>query len=307
MDKLKTPVLLIVFNRPEQTRQVLETLKQSKPQKLYIAADGPRVGNKSDINKLEQVNTIIKNISWDCEVKKNFSDTNLGCRTRISSAIDWIFQSEEQAIILEDDIIADPSFFNFCQEMLQKYKDNDQISMVSGVNILDGEFKFDSSYFFTKFGGIWGWATWRRSWKDYDVEMQEWKEHKERGNLFKEFLTTKEWNAFNDKWKWLWRENIQTWDYQWDFARFKSSSLSIVPSKNLIRNIGFGEQSTHTKQKDHEYSNLRTYSISWPIRHPKSISVNPDYEKRYVEKVLHESLFVRLKKKVKDLIFGFNN
>ena len=180
---METAVLFLIFNRPENTDKVFKKIKNVKPKKLYIAADGPRENNINDKVNCLKAREVINKIDWNGEVKTLFRDKNLGCKLAVSSAIDWFFENEEMGIILEDDCLPDPSFFYFCQELLQKYKDDKRVMMISGFNYLLNSLEIRESYFFSNYYPIWGWATWRRAWKLYDNEMKNWDYFKENNNL----------------------------------------------------------------------------------------------------------------------------
>jgi hypothetical protein len=267
----KTPVLFIIFNRPDTTLKVFNEIKKIKPTKLYIVADGPRTEEKGEREKCEQTKKIIDQIDWSCEVFKNYSEINLGCKKRVSSGIDWFFENEEQGIILEDDCVPDQTFFTFCEEMLKKYKDDERIGMISGNNFQFGKVKNKHSYYFSRYSHIWGWATWRRAWQKYDVQIQNWPQHKKKKKLSTIFENKKDilyWTSiFND----VYRNKIDTWDYQWTYACFFNNYLSVTPSVNLISNIGFGQlDSTHTK-KINKFANMPTSPLVFPLIHPTHI------------------------------------
>ena len=162
---LRTPVALLIFNRPDTTERVFNAVAKARPSKLLVVADGPRDSRPGEAARCEQTRAIIKRVDWDCEVITNFADRNMGCKLRVSSGIDWIFEQVEEAIILEDDCLPDPSFFRFCDEMLERYRDNERVGMVSGGNLQFGRHRGTGSYYFSKYTHIWGWASWRRAWK----------------------------------------------------------------------------------------------------------------------------------------------
>lgn len=257
-----TPVALLIFNRPKLTNILFEKIAQIQPQKLLIVADGPR--SVEEVKKCEECRAIVEQVNWKCEVLTNFSETNLGCKYRVSSGLNWVFSEVEEAIILEDDCIPVPSFFYFCQTLLEYYRHDERIMMISGDNFVES--KSDRSYRFSKYNHIWGWASWRRAWKYYDVEMKSWSEYKQ-GNLLASVCEypaeQKYWTNIFDR---VFAGNIDTWDYQWTYACWSQSGLSILPNSNLVSNIGFGSDATHTKNQSSSLQ-LPTTDI-WDIKHP---------------------------------------
>ena len=276
--ELKTAVLFLVFNRPDTTRQVFEAIRQAKPPRLYVAADGPREGKLGEVERVKEVRTIATAVDWPCKVKTLFRDKNLGCKKGVSSAITWFFEQEEQGIILEDDCLPNRSFFWFCEELLNLYKQNEKIYMISGYNS-QGQWSVESQdYFFSFLGGIWGWATWRRAWKHYDLEMTALDEMIEQ-NLFisqmgKKLGSVRKDQLFNAK-KQILNGIIDTWDYQWGITRHKFEGISCVPCKNLIQNIGFNEDATHTKKPQRT---IRSHEINFPLKINHDLNCDKKYD-----------------------------
>lgn len=272
---LNVAVLFLVFNRLDTTKQVFQAIRQAKPPKLYIAADGAREDKQGEGEKVQAVRDyILENIDWECEVNNLFREQNLGCKYAVSSAIDWFFEHEEQGIILEDDCLPSQSFFWFCEEMLEQYKDDMRVWHVSGDNFQGGLVRGDGDYYFSKYNHIWGWATWSDRWKHYDVEMKTYQLFNSSNqilNIFNNKRTQKYWtyiflNVSNGK--------IDTWDYQWTYVVLANSGLSILPNKNLISNIGFGPDATHTVNLESEQSKLTRYDMSFPLKTPSFIIQN---------------------------------
>jgi hypothetical protein len=271
MNNFQTPILFIIFNRPDTAIQVFGEIKKIKPSKLYVVADGPRANKEGEKEKCEETRKIIDLVDWECEVFRNFSDINLGCKKRVSSGIDWFFENVEQGIILEDDCLPDQSFFRFCEELLDKYKNDERIGMISGDNFQFGRVKNEASYYFSRYSHIWGWATWRRAWQKYDVNISSWPQIKKDKILNKVFNNRRDvyyWSAiFND----VYNNKIDTWDYQWSFTCFVNNYLSAMPSVNLISNIGFNQgEATHTKRVS-KFSNMATSELAFPLKNPESI------------------------------------
>jgi len=278
--QLTVPVGLIIFNRPHTTRKVFNVIRVAKPQKLFVVADGPRPNRPDDVLKCAETRAIIEEVDWDCQVITKFSDINLGCGLGPAKGISWIFEQVEEAIILEDDCLPSLSFFRFCQENLEKYRDDKRIMLISGTNVL-GEWKSEiQSYHFSKYGGIWGWASWRRAWSYFDYEMKLWGEEEIRNRL-RDTMGIKHFNRRKDVyWQTYFGENVSWWDYQWGFARLIQSGLAIVPSKNLISNIGFGEDATHTRSDSaaSEFGYRPVFELEFPLSHNKFIMPDKDYD-----------------------------
>lgn len=242
--KFDTPVLFLVFNRPEPTKLVFDVLREVKPSRLYIASDGPRVNNIADIEKnLLIKNYLINNVDWDCELFTLFRETNLGCKNAVSSAISWFFENEEQGIILEDDCLPNISFFKFCEVGLNKYKDDLSVCSISGNLRENSVVSSIPCIYKSKYFNMWGWATWRRQWNKYDVNFFL---NNANLNLKHYFLDKKERCYWKDIVKKMEKNKINTWDYQMLFISLVNSQYSIYPYKNLVKNIGFNIEATHT-------------------------------------------------------------
>jgi len=265
MWSLSTPVVFIIFNRPDVTQKVFDEIAHIKPPKLLVIADGPRDNRLGEVEKCHLTRAIIDQVNWKCEVLTNYSDKNLGCKERIVSGLNWVFHEVEEAIILEDDCLPDPSFFRFCSEMLERYRDDERIGMISGDNFLPRNWIFDSDYYFSRYSHIWGWATWRRAWVKYDPEIVTWPSLRVQGWLKSLGLKKSEqqyWGKMFDK---VHVSEIDTWDYQWVYVCWFNNMLSVMPKVNLISNIGFGKDATHTKGGS-IYANLPTQPIKFPLK-----------------------------------------
>lgn len=263
---LSTPVAFLIFNRPKLTEIVFEAIRKAKPQKLLVVADGPRF--QEEIENCQKAREVITQVDWNCEVLTNFSENNLGCKKRVSSGLGWIFSEVEEAIILEDDCVPAPSFFNFCQTLLEYYRYDERIMAICGENYYQGEANY--SYRFSKYSHIWGWASWRRAWKYYDVDMKTWREYKDKNFIASTCEDSWEQKYWIDKFKKVFEGEIDTWDYQWMYNCFSQNGLSIIPRTNLISNIGYGIDATHTLSETH-CANLPTSDI-WSINHPPFIA-----------------------------------
>lgn len=265
---LQTPVALIIFNRPEQTEKVFAAIRQAKPLILLVVADGSRQEKIGEAEKCAEARAIIDKVDWDCQVFKNYSDINLGCRFRVSSGLDWVFETVEEAIILEDDCLPHPTFFRFCEELLNYYRHDQRMGSISGQNVQFGQKRTDYSYYFSRYTYCWGWATWRRAWQHYDLDMKIWPEIRD-GNFLLDVLgnskTAQDWAK---TFQITYDQQIDTWDYQWTFSCWVQSYLTVVPNVNLVTNIGHGIASTHTADTSSKYSNMSVESISFPVKHP---------------------------------------
>jgi hypothetical protein len=267
MSELKTPVLFLVFNRPEETERALDRIRQARPGRLYVAADGPRPDRSGEGDVCGQVRDIATRVDWDCELKTLFRKDNLGCRKAVSSALDWFFENEEEGIILEDDCLASRSFFPFCQELLDRYRDDNRIMVVSGNNFQFGRRRTDNSYYFSRYNHCWGWATWRRAWLLYDADLRHWPRVRDEGYL-EDILShpslVSYWTRIFDI---AYRDEVDSWAYRWTFTCWIQNGLSILPGVNLVSNIGFGDAGTHTRG-DHPVANLPTEDLTFPLKHP---------------------------------------
>lgn len=264
---LETPVVFFAFNRPDVTRRVFERIAAQKPARLFLIADGAR--NATESKLCEEVRSIITNVNWSCDVQTNFATENMGCRARLSSGISWALERSEEVIILEDDCLPHPDFFRFCSELLARYRTDERVFSISGDN-----FQRESrgySYYFSRYPHVWGWATWRRAWQKYDVDLASWPELS-RNHSFRELVkgpAGRYWARNFD----LICKGFNTWDIQWTFACLLNQGLTILPDKNLVSNIGFGAEATHTKRKS-PLEALGTTELDWPLRHPPFVARN---------------------------------
>lgn len=278
---LNTAVLFLVFNRMKTTKQVFAEIKKVKPPRLYIASDGARKTKKGEFKEVKAVREfILSKIDWDCEIKTLFRKKNLGCKHAISSAITWFFDNEEMGIILEDDCLPSQSFFWYCEELLDRYKEDNRIFLISGYNKQNTWRADRDDYFFSNFGGIWGWATWRRAWNHYDINMSDINMFM-TGNKF-EHLLGKEIGKkrMNGIYNSIIKKNMDTWDYQWGYARHKNSAMACVPSKSLIKNIGFGDGATHTTGDNLE--NVDRHNLNIPLKNNNFIVCDKEYDKLFL-------------------------
>ena len=272
---LDTAVLFLVFNRLDVTKQVFGAIKQAKPPRLYVASDGPRNDKEGELDKVEKVRKyILDNINWPCEIKTLFRDTNLGCKYAVSGAIDWFFDNEEQGIILEDDCLPSQSFFWYCESLLEQYQNDDRIFLVSGYK-KNFNRKNNDDYFFSNLGGIWGWASWKRAWKHYDVEMSDIDSYRKQ-NGFNNLLGNTNGQLREKIIMSVCNGKINTWDYQWAYARHKNNGLACIPRVSLIENVGFGPDATHTKNDDLDL--VIKKEISFPLKENVFFVADKEYD-----------------------------
>lgn len=280
--KISTPIALLIFNRPDTTAKVFAEIAKMKPSKLLVVADGPRPDHPGEAEKCDTVRTIVEQIGWDCELLTNYSDVNLGCKQRVSSGLDWIFSEVEEAIILEDDCIPHPSFFRFCEELLHIYRNDERVMMISGDNFQPAQ-RTEYSYYFSRYTHVWGWASWRRAWKHYDVDMKIWPTIRDE-NWLKDILMNDRITArWNKTFEVLFQGHVDTWDIQWLFTCWVQSGLVILPNINLISNIGFGSDATHTTNSDSKLAQILTDSMSFPLQHPPFL-IRDNHADEFTEK-----------------------
>lgn len=261
-----TPVCMIVFNRPGKARRVLEAVRNTRPGTLVVIADGPREGCAEDEARCDEVRRLIEaRVDWPCEVVREYADTNLGCFRRTVSGLDRVFRDFESAIILEDDCLPDATFFPFCRELLARYRDDPRVSMISGNNF-HRDLEFPSSYYFSRIHNIWGWATWRDRWQDFDPDMRDWPAVKAEGGLADIVDGKKRIAAWTALFDYAYR--AKAWDFAWMFEGWRQSRFAVVPSCNLVTNIGYGAEGTHMRDPNHPQANVPRREMGFPLVHP---------------------------------------
>jgi hypothetical protein len=278
---LQTPVAFLIFNRPDLTQRVFDAIAAQRPRRLLVVADGPR--HESEAILCERTREIIAQVDWPCEVSTDFSAVNLGCKGRVSSGLDWVFSQVEEAIILEDDCLPSPSFFAFCEAMLNKYRAEERIMHIGGANFQNGFQRTPYSYYFSRYAHVWGWASWRRAWQFYDVAMTSWPQRKKA--VLAPLSITSERRHWQVVLEAVRAGSIDTWDCQWLYACWERNSLSIVPEVNLVSNLGFRPDATHTKHLDTRAQ--LPFAMLDDLRHPPQIE-------RQVEADNHTSTQFRL-------------
>jgi len=284
-----TPVLFIVFNRPDTTKLVFEEIRKVRPTQLYVTGDGPRTHKEGEQELVRQAREIATAVDWPCEVTTLFREKNLGCKYAVGGALNWFFGQVEEGIVLEDDDLPDPSFFPFCVEMLERYRDDERIMHISGNNFQQKNEKYvcDASYYFSAAPHIWGWASWKRAWKHYDIEVRQWPEVRDKGLLKGVFDGP---GVF--RWGWLFQQyydkKINSYDTQWAFACIINRGLAITPRTNLVTNIGFGPGATHGQDPSDHQANIPLEAVSFPLMHPREVmvhSIADAYTYRYLYRI----------------------
>ena len=280
------PILLITFNRLDTTKEVFYKIREQKPKKIYLASDAARSDKKGEDLKVSSVRKfLLDNIDWQCDVKTLFQEKNLGCNHGPHSAISWFFEHEEKGIILEDDCLPSTSFFSFCDTLLEYYNDDLRIFTIGGFNFLENTNNSDNTYFFANFPVTWGWATWRNRWQKNINTIENFgdiNQELELKNLVEDSIVS---NFIINNAKSAYKDEVDAWDFLWIFNSYINNALSIVPNKNLIQNIGFGVDSTHTNGS-HENKIFAYHELDKPISHPKSLISD-----RYYDNFIYKEVF----------------
>lgn len=295
---MNTPVLLIIFNRPDTTKQVFAAVRAARPSRLYVAADGPR-DVVDEARRCEQARQVATAVDWPCEVRTMLSDRNLGCREGPIRGITWFFDCEEAGIILEDDCVPAPSFFPYCQELLDRFRNDERVMCISGDNFQESMGDYPYSYYFSKIPQTWGWASWRRAWRMYDTNMSGLAEFIAMGGL--NALSTTP--IFLEYWQrcfhWV-RSGADAWDYQWTFACWAQSGLTCTPRVNLVTNVGFGANATHTIDSCSKLAALATKDLDLPLIHPTVVAPHRVFDS-HVDKVVFGVHPVRSGRKLRSI------
>jgi len=284
---LTTPVLLLIFNRPETTRQVFHRVRDARPTRLYLAADGPRPGVLGEMERCEDVRSIADEVDWPCRVLRLFRESNLGCKEAVSSALTWFFDNEPEGIVLEDDCLPAPDFFPYCQEILAHHRHSERVKMVSGTNYLLNSFDVAESYMFSRYFSIWGWASWSRVWRQYDSKMAEWPHKKQSWwlrQLYEPDYMVKHIERLFDL---AYDGRINTWDIQMTYSCLLNDGVAVVPKVNLISNIGISGTHTSWDTSNHMLPVFDLYTRK--IVHPVNVEPNSGYDFRLYEKLFRPS------------------
>lgn len=268
---MRAPVAFLIFNRPGQTARVFEAIRASRPRVLLVVADGPR--DDAERERCEQTRAVVRDgVDWPCDVRWRTSDTNLGCKRCVAGGLDWVFRECDEAIVLEDDCLPHPTFFRFCDELLERYRDDERVMHVSGDNFQFGRRTTPYSYYFSAVTHCWGWATWRRAWARYDVTVRDWPRVRE-GDLL-----TKLWGPdsriaaqFRGSFDRVHAGTLDTWDSQWNLSCWMAGGWAVLPAVNLVTNIGFGDDATHTRSARSVAANLPVEPMDFPLSHPPAV------------------------------------
>ncbi|GBL12549.1 hypothetical protein MSj_04069 [Microcystis aeruginosa Sj] len=296
--QLTTPVAFLIFNRPDTTARVFEAIRQAKPPKLLVVADGPRPDRADDIEKCKAARAIIDGVDWDCQVLKNYSEVNLGCGKRPATGITWVFEQVEEAIILEDDCLPHPTFFRFCEELLGYYRHDERIMAISGDNFQFGRKRTDYSYYFSRYNHIWGWASWRRAWKYFDYDLKLWPKIRQEDWLTSILENRKVVEYWTKNFQRTYEGDATVWDYRWTFACWIQNGLTILPNVNLVSNIGFGEDATHTIGGKSRVANLPVKAMNFPLKHPPFLLRQGEADDFTYRNLFESSLFSRFLRKL---------
>jgi len=303
----ETPIGYFIFNRPRHTRESFAILKRLQPQHLLIVADGPRGGHPLDESRCREVREIVAGVDWPCTVEHNFAEKNLGCKERVVSGLNWIFAKVEQAIILEDDCLPHPDFFDFCATLLERYRNDERVMLITGDNFQNGRQRGNASYYFSKFVQIWGWATWRRAWSQNDQNISfwpEWKQSRQWRKHTPDPLERRNWESLFDR---VYRNEIDTWDYPWMASVWYKGGLTATPNINLVTNIGNGPEGTHTIATQDQAG--EPFFPLGPLTHPKDIIQDccADHYEFYNNCVGNErGLLVHFSRIYRHFLFRFN-
>lgn len=293
--RLDVPVMICTFTRLDSVKHVLESVRHVKPPRMYLVSDGPRADHPEDAGKIAAVHEYLESsIDWDCEVYKNYAKSNMGCGRRMPTGVSWVFEHEDRAIFLEDDCVADISFYKYAQELLEKYKDNEEVMLISGNNQIAYLNSIDSSYGFSKQADIWGWASWKRAWDKYDWDISGWPNNK-NNSCFKKYYTTKTRWFFAAQWDLLYKHGYDAWDYQFTYCLGVNNGYCIIPATNLVTNEGFStDGSTHTQSMP-EWMDQSRSSIEFPLKHPDEVAWSEQYDRDFMKREFKCGFIVHVK------------
>lgn len=274
--ELSTPVVLLAFNRPAQTRRVFAEIRAARPRRLLIVVDGPRPGRPSDVDACAAVRDVLQQVDWECDVVRDYAERNMGCKQRVISGLNHAFERFEEAIILEDDCLPHPTFFRYCSELLDRYRNDSRVMTITANNLGTKGVGGDYSYHFSVRNQVWGWATWRRAWRHFDPELRLWNQLRETpwlNELLTDDAEVANWRSTFDR---ATRSDFDVWDVHWAFAWWAQHGLAIHPSVNLVTNIGWGDEATHTTDAAHPLGCLPVQGMEFPVRHPPHMIPSPD-------------------------------
>jgi len=303
----QTPaVLFLIFNRPDTTAEVFAAIRRARPTRLYVAADGPRPGRDGEAALCDQTRRIATAVDWPCNVLTLFRETNLGCGAAVGGAVSWFFEHEPEGIILEDDCLPDASFFPYCAELLERHRRDERIMCIAGFNSAPEPFAGSDSYTYSALPAIWGWASWRRAWAHFDpLALGSPTLRQDIRAVCKDKVFE---NTFVEAFARTASGELDTWDYVWNYCVWAQRGLTCIPRVNLVRNIGFGEDATHTTDADHPRGKLEARSLEFPLRHPATVARDRPFERLVIQHsygiqlVKGPSLFQRARGKLKRIL-----
>ncbi|MFC1452299.1 glycosyltransferase family 2 protein [Verrucomicrobiota bacterium] len=278
---MHTPVAFLIYRRPDLTGQVFARIAEVRPPKLLVVADGPRGPEEAEACRGARAAT--EKVDWPCEVLREYADTNMGCRKRVATGLDWVFSQVEEAVVVEDDCLPDRSFFGFCQELLDRYRDDARVGHIGGSNPLGGSENQEHSYYFSRYPMIWGWATWRRAWSLYDADMGQWPEVRASGRYRRWFDSASDARHFRTLWDGIMEGRIDTWDAQWAFCRLLAGTLSVIPAVNMVANIGFRTDASRTTDPGDPLAMAPARSMTFPLRHPPTVACTQREDRRLAD------------------------
>ena len=298
---LDTPILFLTYKRFDTAKLVFDSIKYARPSKLYFASNAPKNNDFDDFNKISKVRSLVDQIDWDCEVITLFREEHLDVKQSITSSIDWFFTFEEKGIILEDDCVPSKSFYMFCQKLLNHYENDKEVYSIGGCRFLEDLNLPENEYRFSKHAYIWGWATWRRAWENYDIKMCQWpnfKNSKSFKSIFRNNIIRYYWiSIFNS----VYSGRINTWDYQWVYSLWLNNGITIIPNRNLVTNIGFGNDSNFTNDINSFEANMKSSEIKFPLIHNNNKILDKN-DQNYVEKYIYKITFWTV---LKNIIYEF--
>jgi len=292
---MNIPIVLIIYHRPDLTKNLVNNLRSVKPKNIYVVADGPKT--PQDKVACDYARDMIKEIDWPCQIHKIYARVNMGLRKRVVSGLDTVFKKEKWAIILEDDLVIDPSFFPYCEQLLKKYAKNDQIISISGNNFQFGKNEIKKSYYFSRYVHSWGWATWKRAWDLYDDNLTDWTKLRQN-NWLNTTLSSRVlalyWTMIFDM---VSAGQVDSWAYRWTYSALKNTKLTIIPDRNLVSNIGYGTKATHTTRKS-RVMGMETSKMIFPLKHPRRVQRNINADRQtemvaYLSPIIILSLLIR--------------
>ena len=298
------PVAVIIFNRPQCTERLLAALRPIQPAKLHIIADAPRHTHPADAELCAKTRSLLEHgIDWNCQIARDYAPENLGCGRRPATGISRVFNAESMAIILEDDCLPGADFFSFCRELLLRYEHDSRVMMISGNRHFSTSIDIPSSYSFTRYTQTWGWATWRRAWQHFDYDMKNWPALRNQPAFTGNFVVDKDQRHWQRHFDTCHQDQAKHyWDYQWTWSCLSQGGLCAVPAGNLVSNIGFDAQATHTFDPGNDFFNLPAEPLHFPLHHPDAIASHPQIDRSLMDRVFHPTFRVRARRKIRRIL-----